>query len=289
MLWLSLSLLFLFVSTSTASIESAPSSEIRGLRTNYIKESSPIDCAKVPPTFWCVNEKLTKECGFDKLCDGYSKATKNQKLQLTIFYESLCPDCQEFMTNDFYRNVYLKFGDFIKFELVPYGNAKNDDGKIKCQHGEKECAINKYHSCVLHYMPEPIPFIVCMEARIQDGSTMDKAAEKCYYTFHVQPHVADQIIHCANGDIGDKFQQDAAKRTAEAFPDQHKHVPWILFNNVSIESQQFLISDLPVAICEFYNGDRQPGNCKGLGSSSSRTLNGCAKGYFLDEEDDFEA
>jgi interferon gamma-inducible protein 30 len=288
MLWLSLSLLFLFVSTSIASIESAPSSETRGSRTNYIKESSPIDCAKVPPTFWCVNEKLTKECGFDKLCDGYSKATKNQKLQLTIFYESLCPDCQEFMTNDFYRNVYLKFGDFIKFELVPYGNAKNDDGKIKCQHGEKECAINKYHSCVLHYMPEPIPFIVCMEARIQDGSTMDKAAEKCYYTFHVQPHVADQIIHCANGDIGDKFQQDAAKRTAEAFPDQHTHVPWILFNNVSIESQQFLISDLPVAICEFYNGDRQPGNCKGLGSSS-RTLNGCAKGYFLDEEEDFEA
>uniref|UniRef100_A0AC34EYW5 Gamma-interferon-inducible lysosomal thiol reductase n=1 Tax=Panagrolaimus sp. ES5 TaxID=591445 RepID=A0AC34EYW5_9BILA len=287
-MWFSFILLFLSLTvTSEASIESAASEVYRGSRT-YIKDASTVDCAKVPPTFWCASEKLTKECGFEELCERYSKATKNEKLQLTLFYESLCPDCQEFIINDFYRNVYLKFGDFIKFELVPYGNAKNEDGKIKCQHGEKECQINKYHSCVLHYMPEPIPFIVCMEARIQDGSTLDKSAEKCYYTFHVQPHVADQIIHCANGDIGDKFQQEAAKRTAQAFPDPHKHVPWVLFNNVSIESQQFLISDLPVAICEFYNGDRAPGNCQGLGSAS-RTLNGCAKGYFLDQEDSFEA
>lgn len=68
------------------------------------------------------------------------------------------------------------------------------DGKVTCQHGEKECQINKYEGCVLHYMTEPIPFIVCMESRIQDGSTLQKAAEKCYYTFKVQPHVADQIM-----------------------------------------------------------------------------------------------
>uniref|UniRef100_A0A914XQD4 Gamma-interferon-inducible lysosomal thiol reductase n=1 Tax=Panagrolaimus superbus TaxID=310955 RepID=A0A914XQD4_9BILA len=285
-MWLSCILLFFVVINSEAVIETASDEILRGSRT-YIKEASPINCAKVPPTFWCTNAKLTKECGFEQLCDRYSKATKNEKLQLTIFYESLCPDCQEFIINDFYRDVYLQFGDFIKFELVPYGNAKNEDGKIKCQHGEKECAINKYHGCVLHYMPEPIPFIVCMEARIQDGSTLEKSAEKCYYTFHVQPHVADQIIHCANGDIGDKLQQEAAKRTAEAFPDPHKYVPWVLFNNVSIESQQFLISGLPIAICEFYNGDKAPGHCNSIGSNS-RTLNGCAKGYFLDQ-DIFEA
>jgi interferon gamma-inducible protein 30 len=287
-MWFSISLLFLLASFCEASIDNLASSELQGARS-YTRQASPIDCAKVPPTFWCTNKKLTNECGFDKLCDRYSKASKNEKLQLTIYYEALCPDCQEFLTNDFYREVYLQFGDFIKFELVPYGNAKNEDGKITCQHGEKECAINKYHSCVLHYMPEPIPFIVCMEARIQDGSDLQKAAEKCYYTFHVQPHVADQVIHCANGDFGDKLQQQDAKRTAESWPDQHKHVPWLVFNNVSLESQQFLISGLPVAICELYYGDRAPGHCKGLGSNS-RTLNGCTKGYYLDQQDSsFEA
>ena len=87
--------------------------------------ASSVDCSKVPPAFWCVSDKLTKECGFDQLCDRYSKATKNKKLQLTLFYEALCPDCQEFIINSFYRDVYLQFGDFMNFELVPYGNAKN--------------------------------------------------------------------------------------------------------------------------------------------------------------------
>jgi len=250
------------------------SRDIKTFPREAVASSAPIDCSKVPPAFWCANSDLASKCGFDTLCKRYSDSTKNKKLQFTLFYESLCPDCQEFMLGTFYRDVYLNFGDYIDFELVPYGNAKIQDGKIVCQHGEKECEINKYEGCVLHYMKEPIPFIICLESRIQDGSSLQKAAEKCYYTFRVGPHVADQIIHCAASETGDKFQREAAARTDQSWPDKHRFVPWVLFNNVSIENYQFLLGGLPTAICEFYNGDKVPGHCHGLGMTFSTFVSG---------------
>lgn len=89
---------------------------------SYQSDLPPIDCAKVPPAFWCANDELTTKCGFE--CKKYNETTRNKKLQLTLLYESLCPDCQEFILGSFYRDVYLQFGDFVDFELVPYGNAK---------------------------------------------------------------------------------------------------------------------------------------------------------------------
>lgn len=100
------------------------SRDIRTFPRNAVNSSAPIDCSKVPPAFWCANPALTSQCGFESLCKRYSDSTKNKKLQFTLFYESLCPDCQEFLLGTFYRDVYLNFGDYVDFELVPYGNAK---------------------------------------------------------------------------------------------------------------------------------------------------------------------
>ena len=100
------------------------SRDIKTFPRETAESTAPIDCSKVPPAFWCANSDLASKCGFDTLCKRYSDSTKNKKLQFTLFYESLCPDCQEFMLGTFYRDVYLNFGDYIDFELVPYGNAK---------------------------------------------------------------------------------------------------------------------------------------------------------------------
>jgi len=239
-----------------------------------------INCARVSPSLWCLHDELTKKCGFVEVCNRYNKAAKNQKVQLTVLYESLCPDCQKFISNTLYRDVYLHFGDYVDIELVPYGNAKNKNGTITCQHGEEECRINKYESCALHYIPEPLPFVYCLETELRQGTTLDKGAPKCYETLHIQPHVADQVIHCANGKYGDKMQQEDAKKTDNVWPDKHEYVPWLLFNGVSLKNAQFFVNDLPSAICEWYVGDRPPSACRGIGRGSgfrNKNLGVCLK------------
>uniref|UniRef100_A0A914CN99 Gamma-interferon-inducible lysosomal thiol reductase n=1 Tax=Acrobeloides nanus TaxID=290746 RepID=A0A914CN99_9BILA len=232
-----------------------------------------VNCARIPPSFWCSNDQLTKTCGFAEVCNRYSQASKNQKVKLTVLYESMCPDCQKFITDILYRDVYLKFGDFVEIELVPYGNAKNKNGTVTCQHGEEECRINKYESCALHYINEPVPFIYCLENQLRMGSTLDQGAPKCYETLHIQPHISDQVIHCANGKYGDKMQQEDAKKTDNIWPDKHEYVPWLVFNGVSLKNAQFFIKNLPSAICEWYVGDRPPSACRGIGNTRRKNLN----------------
>ena len=83
-----------------------------------------------------------------------------------------------------------------------------------------------------------------------------------------------RFSHCAASETGDKFQREAAARTDQSWPDKHRFVPWVLFNNVSIENYQFLLGGLPTAICEFYNGDKVPGHCHGLGMTFSTFVSG---------------
>uniref|UniRef100_A0A7E4WD94 Saposin A-type domain-containing protein n=1 Tax=Panagrellus redivivus TaxID=6233 RepID=A0A7E4WD94_PANRE len=226
--------------------------------------AAPFDCNAVPIALRCQSEELAKECGYSEACNNYFNATEGKPLKVTLLYESLCPDCQEFITGDFYK-AYLKFMDHVEFELVPYGNARIENGKIICQHGEKECAANKYEGCILHYMKEPLPFLACLEHQIPLRDDLDKAIQKCYNTFKPAPHVIDQVIHCANGEIGNKLQLEAAARTAQVYPDAHKHVPWLLFNNVSLADSQFFTEQFEAAICTLHNGQKPLPQCTGAG------------------------
>lgn len=63
--------------------------------------------------------------------------------------------------------------------------------------------------------------------------------------------------------MGKKLQIEAAKFTENVWPDKHDRVPWLLFNNISVNEQQYLGKDLPLVICQFYIGDKRPQFCKG--------------------------
>src|SRR4051812_48674070 len=79
-------------------------------------------CSKIPPALWCETKEIATKCGvFDK-CQEYQKATAGKKLQLTLFFESLCPDCQVFIKGPL-KNLIDNFGDLVDIEWVPFGNA----------------------------------------------------------------------------------------------------------------------------------------------------------------------
>ena len=48
--------------------------------------------------------------------------TEADKVNLELYYESLCPDCRNFITEQVYPAAQ-KVGEILNVTLVPYGNA----------------------------------------------------------------------------------------------------------------------------------------------------------------------
>lgn len=62
----------------------------------------------------------------------------------------------------------------------------------------------------------------------------------------------------------------AADRTENVWPEQHVHVPWLVFNNISLGAEQFRQRDLAVSVCDYYTGDNLPEFCNGGSSNLGR-------------------
>ncbi|CAJ0955602.1 unnamed protein product, partial [Mesorhabditis belari] len=230
-------------------------------------------CQSTPPALWCENNELAKDCGWDLACQDYKKGTYNKPILITLLYESLCPGCQNFITHQLYNQVFLKFPpSVVQIELVPYGNAKIKEGEIVCQHGEEECQINKFESCLIDSMNNDfrqyIPVIYCIESQLSNKIPFDKAQSKCFRTLNVTSDVERMTQSCLVSKLSTKLQLAAAARTDNVQPEKHFAVPWVLFNNVSLASAQDLTADLPLVICQWYKGDTKPKAC----ANDSRTL-----------------
>uniref|UniRef100_A0A914VVY0 Uncharacterized protein n=1 Tax=Plectus sambesii TaxID=2011161 RepID=A0A914VVY0_9BILA len=217
----------------------------------------------IPPTLWCDNPQIAKKCGVEQQCEDYARAFEHQRVKITLLYEALCGGCQQFILNVLQPQIFHDLGDIVDIELIPYGNAKNESGTIVCQHGEKECDMNKYESCAIHYINgtnAAVPFIYCLEKAIHDGKELAEATKQCYRKEKISTAVQSKISTCHSGPLGDKLQQDAGLRTDAIGPIKHKFVPWVLVQGVSLNGVQSIQNDLPLFICQWYIGPK-PAAC----------------------------
>ncbi|KRZ88538.1 GILT-like protein F37H8.5 [Trichinella sp. T8] len=103
----------------------------------FINES-----CNIPPALWCNSENVATECSVLDACLYYNTSQLDKKIKLTLLYETLCPDCQEFILNTLQRYVWKYGQDFVDFNLIPYGNARrtqlNNTWTIQCQHGPSD-------------------------------------------------------------------------------------------------------------------------------------------------------
>lgn len=74
----------------------------------------------------------------------------NDKVNFSLYYETLCPYCQQFITEQLTR-AYSTIPDIINITIVPYGNAhetydsSSQMYQFTCQHGPDECVGNLIH------------------------------------------------------------------------------------------------------------------------------------------------
>ncbi|TMW45856.1 hypothetical protein DOY81_009060 [Sarcophaga bullata] len=91
-------------------------------------------------------------------CANASDSPESKKLEVEIFYETLCPDSMRFVRNQLYTsmksNELLPYTD-LKF--IPYGkvgvwtNPSTNITNLYCQHGLTECELNALHACIVEH------------------------------------------------------------------------------------------------------------------------------------------
>lgn len=236
-----------------------------------------------PPEFWCSSQDIASSCGVAKQCKSWiAKNVRQKTVNLTLLYETLCPDCQEFITGELARVVAeldQEFWQHVTLKVLPYGNAretfepKQDKWNFRCQHGKTECLGNMVHVCAISLTGDEerkwFPFVHCMELKVEDhGHNPDilKIGQICANQAHLN---WSAILTCAVGEEGNLLQHAVAKAT----PD-HQYVPWILINGVHTEEmQEAAEKDLHHLICKFISYPK-PFACYKHLKGSSRCYSG---------------
>ncbi|GAB0087954.1 GILT [Sergentomyia squamirostris] len=94
--------------------------------------------------------KLLGLFGLFALCSAQAK------VPVYIYYESLCPDSQAFITQQLYPIMRGPLGKFVDLKLVPFGKSNyttlGADVQFTCHHGPNECYGNKVQACAIDHI-----------------------------------------------------------------------------------------------------------------------------------------
>ncbi|KFK23481.1 hypothetical protein AALP_AAs46213U000100 [Arabis alpina] len=175
---------------------------------------------------------------YDNLVAGNS-----DKVKLNLYYESLCPYCQEFIVDDLVKLFDTDLHTITDLNLVPFGNAHvSDDLTVTCQHGEEECKLNALEACAINTWPNPklhYRYIRCVEQNTENW-------ESCFKTYGGEEAIKD----CYNGDLSKKLILGYANQTFSLKP-KHKYVPWVTLNGKPLYHGR---DDFVAKVCKAYKG-----------------------------------
>ncbi|KAL4455849.1 hypothetical protein ABPG74_003259 [Tetrahymena malaccensis] len=216
---------------------------------------------------------LTKLKGQNLIKKPFQKnlnlSSKN-KLDLEIYSEALCPDCQQFILGSLQRalnsDIIL---DYLNIQIYFYGNAEEvldpqtNLFSYRCQHGPKECEGNRVSNCIMNKInpiKKAIELIICLEEEIKRYAQIqmvnyDKILIKCYQKKKITNQELKRIIKCYSGEEGNILQHFAAQKTESQT--ELQFVPWILVNGkYDIQQYSAITKDLILFVCDYYKQNR---------------------------------
>jgi interferon gamma-inducible protein 30 len=185
-----------------------------------------------------------------------------QSVNFTLYYESLCGGCRDFIKQQYYPTFKL-IGSIMNVHLVPYGNAQEtqEEGKwvYYCQHGKEECIGNLIETCAMYFYPNAsvfFPFIHCIET---SSSLPRTAAPSCAQEYNLD---YSKIQSCASGDLGNSLEHEMALKT-QALNPPHSYVPWVTLEGAHTDQiQNEAEFNLIGLICGAYKGSPKPQACQ---------------------------
>ncbi|KAK7339935.1 hypothetical protein VNO77_20622 [Canavalia gladiata] len=181
-------------------------------------------------------------------------AFASQKVNLSVYYESLCLPCATFIV----RNLEVIFNNglinILNLQLVPWANAyvNKTNNSMICQNGPDECELNSLEACALNVwnVNKSFGLISCFELLSIEGK--HKNWQDCFNQLDLPK---DPILNCYNGgngtEIGQKYINEAAYTPLEI-------LPWVVVNNQSIGKDY---ENFTRYVCEAYRGIPVPEAC----------------------------
>lgn len=212
------------------------------------------------------------------------KISNNQIINFEFYYESLCPDCEIVVMQDFPRIFLQNSGleKIVNLTLVPYGNAKivsRDPIEITCQHGDYECYGNQVEGCVIrnYEFETSLKFVYCLESKTWTSQKpfSDDNIRECSNLYNID---ADKVLTCANGDEGKRIHLSMGDLTPT-----HSFVPWNI-----IDGELYTGDDIVGAICDKITGEK-PIICNELKSGDEiiRKSHKCPNGNVIKRSNKF--
>ncbi|XP_038628109.1 gamma-interferon-inducible lysosomal thiol reductase [Tachyglossus aculeatus] len=240
----------------------------------FAADNESLHTCTYPPYRWCSSWKIAIACKVEEQCPVLFQPPKSKDappVSVSLFYESLCPACRNFLTLQLFPTWLMLF-EIMNVTLVPYGNAQetNVSGKweFTCQHGEDECLLNMVETCVMDAVKDAsdaFAIIFCIESSSSIKDSLDSCLK--IYSPTTSP---DDIMKCTKSDQGNKLMHQNAQLTDGLEP-PHKYVPWIVINGQHTDELQAQAQEgLFNLVCKLYKGQK-PSAC--LTNSSSLHLN----------------
>jgi interferon gamma-inducible protein 30 len=130
-----------------------------------------------------------------------SSQTAQKKVAVQFIGESLCPDCAAFTDNVLEPVFAAGLDQLIDLDYVGWGNAKNSSGKVACQHGPRECELNRALNCAQRLAASQaafFKFLFCLE-RTAFSTSSDGVLRSCSGDAAVDVHA---LRECTYGSLG---------------------------------------------------------------------------------------
>ncbi|KAG8374448.1 hypothetical protein BUALT_Bualt11G0133000 [Buddleja alternifolia] len=193
----------------------------------------------------------------DEIFKVSSANDSGDKVKLSVYYESLCPYCANFIVNHLVKIFQTDLINIVNLRLVPWGNTHiSPNNSWICQHGVDECQLDVTEACAINAWPRMethFRFIYCIE-RLH---LMNKHTEwqSCFGATGFDRRPLDS---CYNNGLGHKLEKAYADETGKLNP-RHRFVPWVVINSFPLQEdyQNFI-----AYICKAYRGSKTPTACK---------------------------
>ncbi|XP_018896140.2 GILT-like protein 1 isoform X2 [Bemisia tabaci] len=207
---------------------------------------------------------------------AFASAATNQKIGVTVYYESLCPDSMDFIKNQLYPTYMTDLGAYMNLTLVPFGKAKyhreDSNGKnelvFECRHGSVECDGDKAQACVIHEVKDEnavMKFIQC--AMSSASKSTPYPTDKCLKEANITSN-AEDLKNCSMSDRGSDYLAEFGAMTTKLSPELTS-VPTVYINDkLNASEQASLLSDFKSTFCNYIQGAK-PEECSKKNSAAS--------------------